>query len=393
MGHYLIINTGSASKKYALYENERCLATAHYELVGSDYELGIKIGEQEKQQAVSAQEYNQSTAAVIRLFIREHLIYDAAMINAVGIRVVHGGRYNTPTLVTPEVIVELDKLAALAPLHNPPAVREIKLLVEELPATPLIAVFDTSFHSTLPDYASTYAIAQNLGDSHVLRRYGFHGISYQSIVRKLHDRKLLPEKLIACHLGSGASITAIKNGQSVETSMGFTPLEGLVMGTRPGDIDVGLILHLQKELKMSAEQMETFLNQQAGLRGLSGKTSDVRELIEMDKAGNPQGRLALDVFCHRLRKYIGAYMAVLGGLDSLVFTATIGERSSYMRNRICHGLEGLGIILDIDKNESLTDEGPIQSSQSQVKIYVLKTDELGQIARETAKLAAQHHAL
>ncbi len=367
---------------------------AHYETVSTGFELTIVNGANKATHTVSAQEYATSTAAVLKLLVREQSIYDTAMLTAVGVRVVHGGNYATPLKITANVVAELEKLSALAPLHNPPAVQEIKILIELLPATPLIAVFDTSFHSTLPVAAYSYAIPQHIGDAHTLRRYGFHGISYQSIVRMLHEQNNLPERLIVCHLGSGASIAAIKNGQSIETSMGFTPLEGLVMGTRPGDIDVGLVLHMQKELGMDAAQMETFLNTQCGLRGLSETTSDVRQLIEMAKAGDQRGILALDVFCHRLRKYIGAYMAVLGGLDAIVFTATIGERSSYMRARICQGLEGSGIVLDKAKNEALGDaEGELQTAGNRIKIHVLKTDELGQLARETMTLAQrlQHH--
>ncbi|TSC91430.1 MAG: acetate kinase [Parcubacteria group bacterium Licking1014_17] len=382
--NYLIVNTGSASKKYALYREGELALIAHYETVGKDYILEVKIKENKKSFDVTPEEYKNSAEEVLKLIVRENLLLDVSMITAIGFRVVHGGTNRQPLVIDEKIIKELEALIPMAPLHNAPAIKEIKIFAGLLPNIPQIAVFDTSFHATIPDYARLYAIPQNIPDQHKPQRYGFHGTSYASVLRKVEEMyKKTPEKMVICHLGSGASIAAIKNGKSVDTSMGFTPLEGLVMGTRPGDIDAGLILHLQKELKMSPEKMEEFLNFQCGLRGVSGLTSDVRELIELDKTGDERGVLALGMFAYRVKKYIGAYFAALNGLDALVFTATIGERSSYMRKKICAGLDALGIILDDKKNESKTDgEGEIQKDGAPVKILVIKTDELGQIARE-----------
>ncbi|HXK35713.1 MAG TPA: acetate/propionate family kinase [Candidatus Paceibacterota bacterium] len=401
--HVLAVNTGSASKKYALYEaldstsSPQAIFSAHFEKLGDGHQLTLQQaqGEQEQveRQVISAEQYNSSAVVLNELLKNKVDGFTPSLIEGLGFRVIHGGEFTGSVLIDEAVLAKLEAIKFLAPLHNAPALAEIKACQGLWPSLPMVAVFDSAFHSTLPDYARAYAIPQKLDAQHVLRRYGFHGISYQSVLNKI-DQALggLPEKIIICHLGSGASITAIKNGESVDTSMGLTPLEGLVMGTRAGDIDAGLLLHLQAELKKSPEELDHWLNHECGLQGLSGKTSDVRELIELEKAGDAGATLALTVFAYRVKKYIGAYTAALNGLNLLVFTAAIGEGSPIMRNKICIELDGLGIQLDQAKNDSITDqdgaahEGEINSADALVKVWIFKTDELGQIAQETQKL-------
>lgn len=296
-------------------------------------------------------------------------------VDAVGIRVVHGGsRFETPAIVDDAVLDEIRKLSALAPLHNPLAVKTIEDVRRERNGVPIVAVFDTAFHRTLPDVASTYAIPQNLG----IRRYGFHGISYAYVSKRLNALNA-GDKLIVAHLGNGASVCAIRGGRSVDTSMGFTPMEGLVMGTRAGDLDPGAILYL---LRNGQNDLDDLLNHQSGLRGLSGFSGDVREL---EASSDPKAQLALDVFAYRAAKYIAGYCAALDGVDAIAFTAGIGEHSASMRQRICDRLRFLDVILDDAANrEPRTDERRI--STGRVGVWVIPTNEELEIARATYDL-------
>ena len=353
---YLIVNIGSSSKKYALYHGDACVRAWHFEDTGEHGEEVLK--------EVDTQ---------------------GARLDGIGFRVVHGGQYKESLKIDEEVLGKLEAIRGLAPLHNGPALAEIKRFMELRSTVPLVAVFDTSFHQTMPEYARRYALPETLvTDPHHLVRYGFHGISYQSIVQKTnHLLGFLPSRLIACHLGAGTSMCAILHGKSIDTSMGFTPLEGLIMGTRSGDIDPGIIFHVQKEFNFSADEMDHLLNSAAGLKGIAGD-ADVRNLIAREKQGDPSATLALAMFSYRVRKYIGAYTAVLGGLDALVFTAAIGEGSPFMREKFCKGMGSLGIDLDRRANARHTgdSEGEIGTATSPVKLLVLKTDEMGEIARQ-----------
>lgn len=300
---------------------------------------------------------------------------DAADIDAVGVRVVHGGsRFETPAIVDDAVLDEIGKLSALAPLHNPLAVKAIEDVRRERHGIPIVAVFDTSFHRTLPPVASTYAIPQELG----IRRYGFHGISYSYVSKRLHALNA-GDKLIVAHLGNGASVCAIRGGRSIDTSMGFTPMEGLVMGTRAGDLDPGAILYL---LRNGATDLDDLLNHRCGLRGLSGISGDVREL---EASSDPNAQLALDVFAYRVAKYIASYCAALDGVDAIAFTAGIGEHSASMRRRICEGLRFLDVVLDDAANRApRTDERRI--SAGRVGVWVIPTNEELEIARATYEM-------
>lgn len=312
-------------------------------------------------------------------------------IDAIGHRVVQGGaRFFEPTRITPEVLNDLRALRELDPLHNPTEVALIEAAQKLLPNVPAVAVFDTAFHRTLPEVAWRYALPTDLSDRLRLRRYGFHGISHRYVSeRLLHclGRAASGTRLITCHLGSGASVCAIKDGQSVDTSMGLTPLEGLVMGTRSGDVDPGLLLYLLRTQNMTAEALDDLLNHQSGLKGLAGQ-SDVRDLEQAAGAGDARAALALDIFAYRVRKYLGAYAAALGGLDAVAFTGGIGEHSAAMRERSCRGLEFLGLRLDARRNQAAVggDAMHISLDSVPVQIWVIPTDEERQIAREVAAL-------
>ncbi|MGI4792177.1 MAG: acetate/propionate family kinase [Janthinobacterium lividum] len=313
-------------------------------------------------------------------------------INAVGHRLVHGGaKFTGPTRITSETLTELKGLRELDPLHNPAEIALIEATQRLLPNLPTIAVFDTAFHRTLPEVAYTYALPREISEKHVLRRYGFHGLSHQYVSGKLLEclgRPADGTRLITCHLGSGASACALLNGKSVDTSMGMTPLEGLVMGTRSGDVDPGLLLYLLREQKMSAEDLDDMLNHQSGLQGVSGLSSDVRDLEKAASEGSAQAELALALFAYRVRKYIGAYAAALGGLDAVAFTGGVGEHSASMRARICTGLDFFGVRLNADANQNADGKAAARLSpeDSPVEAWVIPTDEERQIAREVTGL-------
>jgi acetate kinase len=298
---------------------------------------------------------------------------ESASVDAAGVRVVHGGAtLVSPVQVDDAVIAEIEKLAELAPLHNPAALKAIAEAQRTCPHAPVVAVFDTAFHQTMPPVASRYAVPPSLG----IRRYGFHGISYAYISSRVPARRH-----IACHLGNGASVCAILDGRSVDTSMGFTPMEGLVMGTRAGDLDPGILLYLLRTGKTEPE-LDDLLNHGCGLLGLSGRSGDVRELETAARAGDEPAALALEMFAYRVAKYIGAYTVVLGGLDALTFTAGIGEHSSLIRAKVCTHLACLGVELDEELNRApRTDERRI--SRGPVDVRVIPTNEEWEIARQT----------
>ncbi len=315
-------------------------------------------------------------------------------IDAVGHRVVHGGaRFTQPTRVTPQVLDDLRGLQELDPLHNPPEVALIEAARRLLPDAPAVAVFDTAFHRTLPETAWRYALPSDLADRLGLRRYGFHGISHAYVSARLLEclgRTPPGTRLVTCHLGSGASVCAVRDGLSVDTSMGLTPLEGLVMGTRSGDLDPGLLLYLMQSQGMTAEAVDDLLNHKSGLLGLSGQSSDVRELSQAAQSGDARAALALEIFAYRACKYIGAYAAALEGVDAVAFSGGIGEHSPDMRSRICRRLAFLGLPLDDARNEAAAPHAParISADGASVSAWVIPTDEERQIARETRTVLA-----
>jgi len=313
-------------------------------------------------------------------------------IEAIGHRVVHGGEKLTGSvLIDDEVLKIIKECAELSPLHNPANILGIEACQELMPDVPQVAVFDTAFHGTMPEYAYIYAIPYEYYEKYRVRRYGFHGTSHRYVAEraaKMLGKDLRDLKLITCHMGSGVSFAAIKGGKSIDTSMGLTPLEGLVMGTRSGDLDPAIPLFLMRKENLSAEEMDEILNKKSGVLGVSGISSDTRD-IEDAAPFNHRAQLALDLIAYRAKKYIGSYYAILGGLDGLVFTAGIGENSSYIRKSVCQGLEHLGIFIDDERNKVRRKEAFISSDQSRVSVMVIPTNEELVIARDTWVLARE----
>jgi acetate kinase len=313
-------------------------------------------------------------------------------LDAVGHRVVHGGeRFNSSVLLTEDVLAEVTKCIDIAPLHNPPNLKGIMAMEELIPGIPQVGVFDTAFHQTMEPKAYMYGIPYALYKKYGIRRYGFHGTSHRYVSQRACDLLGVDyntQRIISCHLGNGASIAAIKNGKSIDTSMGFTPVEGLVMGTRSGDLDVGVVLYIMEKEEIGIKSANTLFNKHAGMLGVTGISSDMRE-IEMAKAnGNERATLALDVYNYKVKKYIGSYIAAMGGLDILIMTGGIGENADSTREGVLSDLDFLGISLDHQKNKGFRSEGLISAPESKVKIVVVPTDEELMIALDTEQIVA-----
>ncbi len=362
--YILILNCGSSSVKYALYLHEKEITRGIVE------EIGRKI----KDHKIAIQKIL-SRLIVSKKIETLHEIY------AVGHRVVHGNGLTKSVLVDKKIMNEIKKAAVLAPLHNPHNIEGIRAIQYLLPFIPNIAVFDTAFHTTISDYAATYGIPLSLSQKYKIKRYGFHGISYQYICEELkREFGKLPSRLIVCHLGNGASICAINNGRSIDTSMGFTPMEGLLMGTRSGDIDIGAVFHIAA-MRQECRDMNRILNFESGLKGITG-TNDMREIWRRVQRKDKKAVLALEMYCYRIQKYIGAYTSVLGGVDAIVFTAGIGENAWYVREKVSHELGFLGIVLN-QKNNKMNNK---KISEGKVDVYVLPTNEEKMIAREVGRI-------
>lgn len=392
----LVLNCGSATLKFQLID------TAPEERFGSDRKLarGLIDGLGERSRCrfeVIGGRTEEKTLALPDLgaAVDATLSWLSAIANlpqpdAVGHRVVHGGAtYRRATLVDEAALTELEKLCEIAPLHNPAAVNAIHAARRAFgDAVPMVAVFDTAFHSEIPDEAATYAIPWDLSEKHGIRRYGFHGLAYQyDLARYAELTGKEPErvKAVAFHLGNGCSAAAIRDGRSIDTSMGFTPLEGLVMGTRSGDLDPALLTYLVRTESADAMEVETWLNKRSGLLGISGISNDMRKLLAARET-EPRAKLAVDVFCHRARKYLGAYLATLGGADVVVFSGGIGENAWPVRSQICHSMEWCGIHLDPRLNQTLSDEDRCVSAVgSAPQVWIIHADEEAVIARETAR--------
>jgi acetate kinase len=365
----LVLNAGSSSLKYRLFAADLSVVTSG--LVEHIGEPGSAVGDQE--------------AALGRL--ASSLDLAALPLTGIGHRVVHGGtRFHGPTVVDDDVIAAIRSLIPLAPLHNPANLAGIELARRLRPDVPHVAVFDTAFHATLPAAAATYALDRSVAARYGIRRYGFHGTSYAYVSRRtaaLLGRPLADINMIVLHLGNGASAAAIEGGRSVETSMGMTPLEGLVMGTRTGDIDPAVAFLLGREAGMSLGDIDELYHHRSGLSGLCGD-NDMRMVQDRAAAGDPDARLALDTYCHRLRKYVGAYFAVLGRLDAIVFTAGVGEKSPVVRERSLAGLNALGVEVDRRRNRAGTGERVISPDGAAVAVCVVPTDEELSIAEDVA---------
>jgi acetate kinase len=387
----LTINRGSGTLKAGLYK-----ATASPKLVASikvdragTRDARIKIsdasGKALLDSSVKDTGANSDLTTVLDWLTETN---HASHLAGIGHRLVHGGpRYTESQRITPEVLAELEKIATLDPDHTPQAIQNIQFFSDRLPDTPQVGCFDTAFHACLPKVARMYAVPRKFYDEGI-RRYGFHGLSCEYILQQLRatDPALAASRLIVAHLGNGASMTAVNNGKSVDTSMGFTPLEGLVMGTRSGDIDPAAIIYLQQRDRLSAREIDTLLNKQSGLLGLSGTSSDMRDLLERE-ATDDRAADAVALSCYRAKKYVGAYTAALGGLDALIFAGGIGENAPPVRERICAGLDFLGLEIDPAANSS--NAPVISSARTHVKIKVIKTDEDIVIAQQVLAIVGK----
>lgn len=395
----LVLNCGSSSIKYQFIstDDKKVLAKGLIERIGSSSAIlthqrfdgdTIKITGEILDHDIAI-EY-----VIAVLLSKNHgVIKDRSEIEAVGHRVVHGGEdFSGSVLITDAVIQTLKDNIELAPLHNPPNIKGIVACQKHLPGIPQVGVFDTAFHQKMPPKAYLYGIPYLLYKKYKIRRYGFHGTSHLFVSRRAADLMNQPYeklKIITCHLGNGCSVAAIDGGVSIDTSMGFTPLEGLLMGTRCGDLDPSIPLHVMGKEELTLAEVNTMLNKHSGLMGISGVSNDMREIIKAMQEGNERARYAFEVFCYRIKKYIGAYAAALGGLDAVVFTGGIGENSVDVRKEVLSNLEFLGIELDDEKNQISAGERVITKENSKVKVFVIPTNEELVIALDTAQIVGE----
>ncbi|MDR2118603.1 MAG: acetate kinase [Tannerellaceae bacterium] len=393
----LVLNCGSSSVKYKLFnmDNHAVLAQGGVEKLGLPGSF-LKFTSPDGKKAVLEKELPEHTAAIEFIL---HILKDETCgcirsfdeIDAIGHRVVHGGEtFSRSVRITPEVVDKMVECIDLAPLHNPPNLKGIRAMQELLPHTPQVGVFDTAFHQTMPDYAYMYGLPYKMYTAYGIRRYGFHGTSHRYVSARACEILGVPcrqQRIITAHIGNGGSLTAIQNGESIDTSMGLTPVEGLLMGTRCGDIDAGALMYLMDKEGLDIQGVSDLINRQSGVLGLSGISSDMREIEAAVNQGNPKAILALKVYNYRIRKYVGAYAAALGGLDILVFTGGVGENQASTREYVCSGMEFMGICLDKEKNKSVRGEEKIISTpDSRVTVMVVPTDEEYMIAADTMEI-------
>ncbi|MEV6286096.1 acetate kinase [Kribbella sp. NPDC051770] len=393
--YVLVINAGSSSLKYSLVDagSGEALAEGLIERIGESeghQQHRGPDGETESSDALATHE--DALRAALDAFAKHGPSLDDLELAAVGHRVVHGGaKFAVPSLIDDALVAEVTDLVPLAPLHNPANLEGIEVARRLFPDLPQVAVFDTAFHQTLPPHAYTYAVPSEWLDDHGIRRYGFHGTSHSFVSEQAAHRlgrDLADLNLIVLHLGNGCSAAAVQGGESVETSMGMTPLEGLVMGTRSGDLDPAVHGHLVREAGWSVDEIDNALNKKSGLKGLAGE-NDFRALAKLRAAGDPKAELAFDVYCHRIKKYVGAYYAVLGTVDAIVFTAGVGQHSADVRAAVLHGLERLGIRLDPVRNADPAEDGLVSTDDSEVAVLVIPTNEEWQIARQALELVTK----
>lgn len=390
----LVINCGSSSLKYQVLDmkTESLMAKGLVERIGLDGSIITheKVGDEEKFKLETPMaNHTDAIGHVLEAITdKDHgVITSMDEIGAVGHRVVHAGeKYASSVLITPDVINALEECVELAPLHNPPNLSGIDACKALMPNTPMVGVFDTAFHQTMPPESYIYAIPYEYYEKYGIRRYGFHGTSHKYVAEKAAEmlgKDINKLKLITCHLGNGASVTAIKNGKSIDTSMGFTPLEGLVMGTRCGDIDPAIVTFMREKESLKPGEANDILNKKSGVLGISGVSSDFRDLEKAAEEGNERAILALKVFARKVRFYIGAYIAEMNGVDAIVFTAGVGENDIGMRDLICSDLDNLGVKIDLAKNRVRGKETVLSTDDSKVKILLVPTNEELMIARDT----------
>jgi len=393
----LVLNCGSSSIKYKLFnmDTKEVMAQGGIEkigLKGSFLKLTLPSGDKVMLEG-EILEHTAGIEYILGVLVSEKYgcIKSLDEINAVGHRVVHGGeKFNKSVLITDQVIEKIVECIDIAPLHNPPNLKGIRAVSELMPNAPQIAVFDTAFHQTMPDYAYMYGIPYQLYKKYGIRRYGFHGTSHRYVSKRVCDFLGISQegqRIITCHIGNGGSVAAIKDGKSMDTSMGFTPVEGLLMGTRAGDIDAGVVSYIMDKEMIGTSSISTLLNKHSGVLGVSGISSDMRELEAAYEAGNERAILAEEMYFYRIKKYIGAYAAALGGVDIIVFTGGVGENQASCRSGACRGLEFMGISLNEELNNKVRGEEVIISKpDSKVKVLIIPTDEEFMIASDTMEI-------
>ena len=392
----LVINCGSSSLKYQLIDmsTEKSLVQGLVERIGIEGSLLTQKVEGKEKYVINEDIKNHKDAIKLVLDAlvdpNHGVIKSMDEISAVGHRVVHGGeKYSDSILIDENVLQSIKDCIVLAPLHNPPNVIGIEACMELMPSTPMVAVFDTAFHQTMPKHAYICPLPYELYEKYGVRKYGFHGTSHKYVSYKLAEvmnKDIKDLKIITCHLGNGCSLAAVKNGKSVDTSMGFTPLAGVMMGTRSGSIDPSVISFLVEQHGYTIEQVDELLNKKSGVLGISGVSSDFRDVLAASEEGNERATLALEIFYYKVRTQIAAYAGAMGGVDAIVFTAGIGENSSITRKEILKGLEFFGFTINDEKNSIRGEIQEISNEDSKVKVYVIPTNEELMIARDTAKL-------
>ena len=393
----LVLNCGSSSIKYALYnmDDKSVMTSGGAERVGLDEAfVKVKMPDGTKKKVMhDIPEHTEGVKFIFSLLTNPEIgvIKSLDEIDAVGHRMVHGGeKFNKSVVLNDEVLKTFEACIDLAPLHNPANLKGVKAVSELMPGLPQVGVFDTAFHQTMPAHSYLYAIPYDLYEKYGVRRYGFHGTSHRYVSQRVCEFLGVDyntKRIITCHIGNGGSVAAVENGKCVDTSMGLTPLEGLMMGTRSGDIDGGAITFLEKKLELDADGMSNLLNKKSGVLGITGISSDMREIDDAIAAGNERAKLALDMYNYRIKKYVGAYAAAMGGCDIIVFTAGVGENQSEMREAVCENMEYMGVKIDKEKNKGIRGvEAVISAPDSKVTVCVIPTDEELMIATDTMNL-------
>ena len=396
----LVLNCGSSSIKYALYDmsDKSVVTSGGIEKIGLDDSfITVKLNGEKYKTVTPVQEHTAGVKLIFKVLTEgEHAVLnDLHEIGAVGHRLVHGGeRFSESVVITDEVMRDFAACNDLAPLHNPANIKGVNAVKELLPEVPQVGVFDTAFHQTMPDYAYMYAVPYELYEKYGVRRYGFHGTSHRYVSARVLEflgiERAEGTKIITCHIGNGASIAAVKDGRVVDTSMGLTPLEGLIMGTRSGDIDAGAVTFIMDKEQLDTHSLSNLLNKQSGLAGVSGGFSDFRDILAQIAAGNDRARLAKEMYTYRIKKYIGEYAAAMGGVDIIVFTGGAGENQWEVREGATKGLEFLGVKMDVEKNHSCrATEMLLSADDSRVKVCCIPTDEELMIATDTQRLVGK----
>ena len=393
----LVLNCGSSSIKYALYnmDDKSVMTSGGAERVGLDGAfVKVKLANGEKKQIMhDMPEHTEGVKFIFSLLTDPEIgvIKSLKEIDAVGHRMVHGGeKFAKSVVITPEVIKAFEEVSDLAPLHNPANLKGIRAVEELMPGLPQVGVFDTAFHQTMPAYSYMYALPYEVYEKFAVRRYGFHGTSHRYVSARVCEFLGVPyekQRIITCHIGNGGSLAAVKYGKCMDTTMGLTPLEGIMMGTRSGDVDGGAVTFLQKKLGLNPDKMSDLLNKKSGVAGVSGVGSDMRDLEAAVAAGNERAKLATDMYNYKIKKYVGAFAAAMGGVDIIVFTAGVGENQASMRAAVCRDMEFMGVKVDEALNATIRGkEAVISTPDSKVKVVVIPTDEELMIASDTAAL-------